>query len=407
MPTVQEQVSELSAGEAQKPGTSEVSGPPVAQSITIAERALGNLSSAIMLSDPAQIAGALKLLSASISEIVDNCGRDPKAKEHIALLQATLPELISHARHALDGEVSDEIRASISADIERMKAGLDGVSTACIEPADQINGVIARQLACLDTLAESAALQDAQGVVSNLKQLAGTQNKLVPLVADYSAEGESRSDLDDALAELEALLPRNVAAAKAFLQDPSIPESQHRLYEVISVMRAPLHAVTAAVDHAPYHKVTAVESRQHANAFLLNQASTAPTTLDAAKSVRDSSKALAELAQRIADNVSNQQTRSKLESTIDELNQLIAAQEAAIAILEKDPNNEDARKNLYSITEALLAKTAILISLLHSLSVVQDSLLQAAAKKDAVCLILFYFIIFHFNFITFEYLRGN
>lgn len=383
MPTINEQVAQLTDS-TPAPVEVTITGPPVAHSIATAERALGLLSSAILLGDPAQIAESLKLLSASINEIAENCGGDPKAQEHVALLQAALPELILHARQALDGEISDAVRAQIIADTERMRSGLDGISAVSIEPADHISGVVERQLACLDTLAESAALQDAQGVVTNLKQLAATQNRLVPLVADYTAEGEDRTELDEALSELESLLPQHVTAAKTFLQDTSEPQSQHRLFEVIDVMRAPLHAMAAAVNHAPYKKVSAVETRQHANAVLLHNASNTPTTLDAAKSVNNSAKELARLAQNIADNVSNTQTRNNLQKTIDELNRLIAAQEAAMAALESDPNNEVARQNVYSITEALLAHTATLIADLHALSVVQDALLQAVTNKDAV-----------------------
>jgi hypothetical protein len=51
----------------------------------------------------------LKLLSASISDIADYCAhhtQDTQAQQHLAELQAALPELIMHARKALDGEIS-------------------------------------------------------------------------------------------------------------------------------------------------------------------------------------------------------------------------------------------------------------------------------------------------------------
>jgi hypothetical protein len=107
-------------------------------------------------------------------------------------------------------EISDETRAQLAADIEKIRNGLDTISVS-IEPAEHIARVVERELATLDSLAESATVQDPQNVVASLKQLAATQNKLLPLIAEYAAgNAAQKDDLDDALSELEALLPQNV-----------------------------------------------------------------------------------------------------------------------------------------------------------------------------------------------------
>jgi hypothetical protein len=302
-----------------------------------------------------------------------------------------------HAKKALDGEISDETRAQMAADIEKIRNGLDAIGTACVEPEDHIAGVVERELATLDSLAESASVQDAQNVVANLKQLAATQSKLLPLISEYAAGNAAlKDDLDDAIAELEALLPQNVTAAKGFLQEPTNPQSQHKLYEVINVMRAPLYAVASAINDAPYKRVYALQSRQHANAVLLHAASTTPATIEAAKAISATAASLVSQAQRIAENTNDAQALARLERDINAINKLLEAQAAALAELEKDPKNEEARKRLHNVSEALLARTSTLADHLRDVAVVQDMLRQAVANKNAVC--LFYFCLFREHF---------
>lgn len=387
-PTINEQIAQL-ADEQQEPQQAQYFGPPLADSLANAERALGQLTTAIIHSDPAEIAESLKLLSAAVSDIADYCAhhtQDAQAQQHLADLQALLPELIMHARQALDGEISDETRAQIAADTERIRNELDAIGTACVEPGDHIVGVVERELATLDSLAESASVQDAQHVVSSLKQLAATQNKLLPLLAEYAAvNSEHKDELDEALAELEALLPQNVTAAKGFLQEPANPQSQHKLYEVINVMKAPLLAVASYINDAPYKRVGALNSRQHANAVLLRNASNAQSTIAAAKAIHTTAESLALQARHIADTTSDARSRARLEQDIDEITRLLEAQAAVLAELEKDPNNEEVRARLNKVSEALLARTSALADDLRDVAVVQEMLRQAVASKNSVC----------------------
>ena len=390
-PTITEQISQLADEQGTEAQHKEGGyyGPPLADSLTNAERTLGQLTNAIIHSYPAEIAESLKLLSASICDIADYCAyhtNDTEAQKRLAELQAALPELIMHARKALDGEVSDETRAQITADIERIRNCLDTLGTSCIEPAEYLAGVIERELATLDSLAESASVQDAQNVVANLKRLAATQSKLLPLVTEYAAgNAHHKDDLDEAIAELEALLPQNVTAAKGLLQEPSNIQSQHKLYEVINIMRAPLHAVASVINDAPYRRVSALQSRQHANAVLLHSATTAQSTIAAAKAIRSTAEALALQARRIAESSTDAQARARLEREITALMKLLEAQAATLAQVEADPKNEEARKRLHNVSDTLLARTSALADDLHDVAMIQDVLRQAVANKNTVC----------------------
>ena len=323
-----------------------------------------------------------------MSDIAEYCAHHPhdtQAHQHLAELQAALPELIMNARRGLDGDISDELRAQIAADTEKIRNGLDAIGTACVEKGDHIAGVVERELATLDSLAESASAQDAQNVVSNLKQLAATQNRLLPLVAEYAAAHTvQKDDLDEAISELEALLPQNVTAAKGFLQEPTNIQSQHKLYEVINVMKAPLYAVAAAIRDAPHQRVRAIDARQHANAVLLHNATTAQSTIDAANAIREAAANLALLAQHIAENTTDTQARARLERDIAAINSLLDSLLAAIAELEKDKKNEAARKRLHDVSDTLLARTSALADGLRDVTVAQALVRQAVVNKNKV-----------------------
>ncbi len=401
MPNIHEQVAQLAAEDPTKlptevqqqeetekgEGFSLTSLP---DALITAERTLGRLATAILHSDPDEVADLLKLLSATAADITEQCARsgNTQAQTHCSALNSALPELAQRAKQAA---ISPESRGQLAETTAVVQVALDGIALAATQPNERIGEVAQRQLEFLNILAQSAELQDAHAVVANLKQIAATQQKLLPLVAQLSVYGEKAGELEQVIADLEALLPQNVTAAKGFLQDTSNPESQDKLIEAIDKMKAPLTAIISTLNpSSTYKRVAALEARQNSNAVLLhNSTGDSEEALTTSQAIYASGKDIAHCAQRLVDaSVKEPHAQEYLAKHIQALSDNLAALALAEVEMKTNPCTENTRA-LEASSQAVVISSGALANAMRDPTVLHQVLKHAVETKNMVFSSLF------------------
>jgi len=222
---------------------------------------ISNLFDSVKGSDEAGTKGALDAISLTVQKLVDkstaavNAETNPKAKRGIQVAVSDFEKFLSEIKNYSLKNSKDRSEPQVQARVERASQELLNTINNLKKTlkADAIAGVQEQEIT-LEHLSSAMKRKDARRLASSTKAFATNHKNLATAVRQVESNDPVRKEQTAAsVAELDALLPRQINAVKDALQDPSNAESQAALERAVNgsrvalaTLRDSLHPTTAS-----------------------------------------------------------------------------------------------------------------------------------------------------------------
>ncbi|KAL6057156.1 hypothetical protein QOT17_015704 [Balamuthia mandrillaris] len=259
----------------------------------------------------------------------------------ISRLEDMLKKLQEHGNQAKNNPRDKKAQSDLADDVKRLEEAVHrAIEQSHAEPIAEAH----KEAAALESLAAAAKRGDAKEVAESAKVVAASNAKLVELARAHSSgvdDPTRKRELLDSIGELEALLPKQINAAKEALLNPNDPLKQHKLQEIVDDYEARLAAAADFMRPTKEHTIEALTKNEEANLAKVEGAAKAgdpqavQNALSDVKAVKDK---LVEKARQIADELDDDK-QSNLLDAIQELERTLRDLDGAAADAARNPRD--------------------------------------------------------------------
>jgi hypothetical protein len=353
---------------------------PTVAAIVGENAGLADVARAAIRRDATSVATAAQALAATTEDLVD------KLKDSTQALAPEAKSTIQGAVAKLQKDVKDEAVASaevaknpgkrdardkLTAALNKMDEDVVLITDSpAVATADKMQIYARKEQALLDVLGDAVQMSDPNAVVEAIKNLVACQQKLLPLAiteAQRAPNAERQANMANAIQDLGSLLPQQVQAAKAALEDksePNVANNERISDKMDDALSTLLGAATAnrggtvpgatKDGGASEAKQRAKQTKDLGNKLAEASAKGDARAVDAAiRDIKESHKPLASKARNAAQAMPDSKRKTQVLDALKDLDALLPQQEDAARELARNPRDAGKRAKLAELNQRI------------------------------------------------------